>query len=200
MAQVGDLELPKPTLHSVHRDPLGDLDGTVRLGAILYRHRVERGLSLRTMARRLGLSAHSGLLDYERGRRIPPEDLLSAYERVFELPADRLCGLRRQALAERAAVKTAALIAAQCPVATAPHQVYDTQRNGAGAEPSPSCQGRALQLVGSVCEKCVIVSHQILSGITSLWERVLSTVRGSSAGSTPADRRDAAGSPAPGRR
>src|SRR4051812_30037644 len=172
MAQVGDIELPIPTLRSVHSDPFGDITGMVRLGAILYRNRVERGLSLRAMARRLGLSAHSGLIDYERGRRIPPEDLLAAYERVFDLPADRLCGLRRQALVERAALKTAAFLAAQCPASTASHQVYDTQRNGAGAEPSPSCQGWALHVVGSVCVKCVMVSHQILSGVTSLWERV----------------------------
>jgi transcriptional regulator with XRE-family HTH domain len=62
---------------------------------------LERGLSFRVLARRLGLSAHSGLTDYETGRRIPPEDLIVAYERIFDLPAGTLKELRSRAFAQR---------------------------------------------------------------------------------------------------
>jgi transcriptional regulator with XRE-family HTH domain len=68
----------------------------------LRRYRLEQGLSFRVLARRLGLSAHSGLADYEQGRRIPPEDLIAAYERVFGLPPGQLRELRARAFAERA--------------------------------------------------------------------------------------------------
>lgn len=47
-------------------------------------------MSFRILARQLGMSSHSGLADYEQGRRIPPDDLISAYERVFSLPAGEL--------------------------------------------------------------------------------------------------------------
>jgi tetratricopeptide (TPR) repeat protein len=52
-------------------------------GTTLRRHRLEAGLSLRVLARRLGLSGHGGLVDYEFGRRLLPADLLSACEEVF---------------------------------------------------------------------------------------------------------------------
>ncbi|WP_143268777.1 tetratricopeptide repeat protein [Amycolatopsis vastitatis] len=52
-------------------------------GATLRRRRLEAGLSLRALARQLGLSGHSGLVDYESGRRLLPADLLSACEEVF---------------------------------------------------------------------------------------------------------------------
>jgi transcriptional regulator with XRE-family HTH domain len=72
------------------------------LGEVLRRCRLEQGLSFRVLARRLGMSAHSGLADYEQGRRIPPEDLIIAYESVFGLPAGQLKELRARAFAERA--------------------------------------------------------------------------------------------------
>jgi hypothetical protein len=59
-------------------------------------------LSFRALARQLGLSAHSGLADYESGRRIPPEDLILAYERVFDVPSGTLKELRNRAFAQRA--------------------------------------------------------------------------------------------------
>lgn len=77
------------------------------LGLTLYQLRLARGLSLRTLARRLGMSGHAGLLDYERGRRIPPEDVILAYERVLEVTDGQLRRLRERALLERAAAKTA---------------------------------------------------------------------------------------------
>ncbi|MDT9695140.1 helix-turn-helix transcriptional regulator [Streptomyces sp. P17] len=79
-----------------------DLGSALVLGAALYQCRLEQGLSLRSLARRLGLGSHSGLLDYERGHRIPPEYLLIAYEREFGTAAGHLRGLRARALRERA--------------------------------------------------------------------------------------------------
>lgn len=59
-------------------------------------------MSLRRLAGELGLSGHGTLVDYEHGRRIPPEDLIVAYERVFEVSDGALRNLREKALAERA--------------------------------------------------------------------------------------------------
>jgi tetratricopeptide (TPR) repeat protein/transcriptional regulator with XRE-family HTH domain len=77
------------------------------LGLTLYQLRLARGLSLRMLARRLGMSGHGSLLEYERGRRIPPEDVVLGYERVLEVTDGRLQRLRDQALLERAAAKAA---------------------------------------------------------------------------------------------
>jgi transcriptional regulator with XRE-family HTH domain len=73
-----------------------------RLGDELLRLRLERGLSLRKMAKELGMTAHSGLVDYERGYRIPPNGLLAAYARALRVDDDRLTVLHRAAMAERA--------------------------------------------------------------------------------------------------
>ncbi|MFL6077228.1 MAG: ATP-binding protein [Mycobacteriales bacterium] len=72
------------------------------LGERLHQLRELHGLSLRVLARRLGLAGHGNLLDYERGRRLPPEDLVERYERVLGVAAGELVGLRERALAERA--------------------------------------------------------------------------------------------------
>ncbi|MEO3925008.1 helix-turn-helix domain-containing protein [Micromonosporaceae bacterium B7E4] len=72
------------------------------LGTALRRCRRLAGLSLRVLARRLGLRAHSALSDYEHGRRLPPEDLLYRYERVFPEHAATLRRKWREALAARA--------------------------------------------------------------------------------------------------
>jgi AraC-like DNA-binding protein len=77
------------------------------LGLTLYRLRLERGLSLRALARCLGYSSHSAFADFEKARRMPGESLMIAYERLFELPHGPLVALRSQALAERAAWLTA---------------------------------------------------------------------------------------------
>jgi len=80
----------------------GSVDCARRLGAELRARRVARGMSLRRLASELGLSGHGTLVDYEHGRRIPPEDLIVAYERVFEVSDGALRNLREKALAERA--------------------------------------------------------------------------------------------------
>lgn len=72
------------------------------LGLALCRLRLEHGLSFRVHARRLGYSAHSMFVEIERGRRLPSEPLVRAYEKHFELAPGSLTGLRRRALAERA--------------------------------------------------------------------------------------------------
>lgn len=77
-------------------------DTARELGEALRGCRLDKGLSFRALARQLGLSAHSGLADYESGRRIPPEDLIRAYERVFDVPAGSLKELRNRAFAQRA--------------------------------------------------------------------------------------------------
>lgn len=91
-------ELPAPRpIGSCHRE----------LGLTLYRLRLERGLSLRALARCLGYSSHSAFADFEKARRMPGEPLLIAYERLFELPRGLLLELHARALAERAARLTA---------------------------------------------------------------------------------------------
>src|SRR4051812_21206274 len=84
LMRVPDHEIP------AHGPPL---PAARELGRALHRCRLERGLSLRALARLVGFAAHSGLVDYERGRRIPPEDLLSAYERAFAMPEGALAPL-----------------------------------------------------------------------------------------------------------
>ncbi|MGC0416678.1 helix-turn-helix domain-containing protein [Embleya sp. AB8] len=97
-ATGGPAEPPHPRpIGSYHRE----------LGLTLYRLRLERGLSLRALARCLGYSSHSAFADFEKARRMPGEPLLVAYERLFELPLGPLVALRTQALAERAAWLTA---------------------------------------------------------------------------------------------
>jgi transcriptional regulator with XRE-family HTH domain len=73
-----------------------------RLGTALRRRRLELGISQRELARLIGLSAHSNLGDYERGRRIPPGDIVVACEQQLSVAPDYLQALRREALSERA--------------------------------------------------------------------------------------------------
>jgi transcriptional regulator with XRE-family HTH domain len=85
-------------------------DAARALGAALRGQRMARGLSLRALARAIGLSAHATLVDYEYGRRIPPEDLVSAYERVLGVPDALLHRMRSAALTERADHQTSVLL------------------------------------------------------------------------------------------
>ncbi len=76
------------------------------LGAALRNLRRSRGLAQRDLLRPLHLGSHSAIVDFEAGRRIPPDAVIAAYERFFELPGGTLRKLREQALAERAAAET----------------------------------------------------------------------------------------------
>lgn len=78
------------------------------LGRELFRLRLEQGISLRGLARLFGMSAHSGLVDYERGLRIPPVNIIQAYGRVFAGDQAYLLRLRKAAMVERAANLVAA--------------------------------------------------------------------------------------------
>ncbi|MEV7777492.1 helix-turn-helix domain-containing protein [Kitasatospora sp. NPDC088351] len=77
------------------------------LGIVLRRLRLERGLSMRALARRLGYSAHSMFSDIEMGRRIPSEALVGSYEETFGLPPGSLLVVRQRAMAGRARRMTA---------------------------------------------------------------------------------------------
>lgn len=72
------------------------------LGTVLRRLRRGRGLAQRDLLQPLHLGSHSAIVDYEAGRRIPPEAVIEAYERFFNLAPGTLGKLREQALAERA--------------------------------------------------------------------------------------------------
>lgn len=80
------------------------------LGAALRSERLACGMSLRKLARQIGLSGHGTLVDYEYGRRIPPADLLAACERALGVPDGQLGKLRRAALAERGHAEAGALL------------------------------------------------------------------------------------------
>jgi len=100
------MRLPHPA-GSLASEDMTDSDNTgdadrLAMGLVLYRGRMARGLSMRAISRRLGLSAHSAVAEYEKGGRIPPEYVLEAYERVFELPAGTLHRLRRRVLEQHA--------------------------------------------------------------------------------------------------
>ncbi|MEV6107364.1 tetratricopeptide repeat protein [Streptomyces sp. NPDC051940] len=72
------------------------------LGQAMRTARESRGLSQRTMARRLN-SGHSRLSPYESGTRQPPAEVVRGYERVLGLPPGRLVRLLNRALGERTA-------------------------------------------------------------------------------------------------
>jgi tetratricopeptide (TPR) repeat protein/transcriptional regulator with XRE-family HTH domain len=70
-----------------------------RLGAALRSARKERGLSLRALARLLYLS-HSNLVEFERGHRLAPVDVVEGYEVQLGIPKGTLVGLREAAYFE----------------------------------------------------------------------------------------------------
>jgi transcriptional regulator with XRE-family HTH domain len=59
-------------------------------------------MSQRALAKRVGVGSHASFVDYERGRRLPPEDVLVACDRVLELDDGALVRLRKAALEKRA--------------------------------------------------------------------------------------------------
>jgi transcriptional regulator with XRE-family HTH domain len=122
------------------RCPEPIIPARIELMATLRRLRQEQGISQRGLAGPLGLSAHSAVADYEAGRRIPPNDILIAYERHFSVAAGELQALRARALAERARAAAGKLLAA--PVAA------DASRNGAGLDSTaPDTDSIALDTV-----------------------------------------------------
>ena len=67
-----------------------------RLGAALRATRVERGISLRALARKLYRS-HSCLVEYERGHRLAPLDIVQAYEKELSVARGTLVTLHHRA-------------------------------------------------------------------------------------------------------
>lgn len=72
------------------------------LGAAITFLRRQAGMPQRELTSKLGLSARSNLSDYERGRRVPPPDIVVACEKIFGLHGHELQRLRRRTLDERA--------------------------------------------------------------------------------------------------
>jgi WD40 repeat protein/transcriptional regulator with XRE-family HTH domain len=71
-----------------------------RFGAELRRLRVQRGLSVRRLAEQLH-RAHSGIVEYERGRRLPGVEVVEQYEDYFGLARGTLVAKRERARVER---------------------------------------------------------------------------------------------------
>ncbi|GAA1287802.1 hypothetical protein Psi02_70260 [Planotetraspora silvatica] len=81
------------------------------LRVALRRLRRQRGLSQRELVRPLHLASHSAIADYESGRRMPPADIVTAYERYFSLQPGELLRLRERAVTERADAEARAALA-----------------------------------------------------------------------------------------
>lgn len=97
------------------------------LGQELLCLRLERGLSLRKLARQLGMTAHSGLVDYERGIRIPPPDLMSSYVQVLQPGGSNLTQLYEAALADRAKKRVFASLQTEIPSGAADPELIARQ-------------------------------------------------------------------------
>jgi transcriptional regulator with XRE-family HTH domain len=67
------------------------------VGAALKKARRAAGISLREMARRLNYSSHSSLSEYEAGARMPPENVVEAYEFFLRLPPGTLTSILESA-------------------------------------------------------------------------------------------------------
>ena len=112
------------------------------LGAELRAHRVAAGMSLRELAGRIGLGGHATLVDYEHGRRIPPEDIVIGYERERNVPGGQLRDLRKKALAELAAAEAARLLApAPEPAASAAGSAAESELRRSETEVGPARSG-----------------------------------------------------------
>ena len=78
------------------------LPADLSLGAAIKFLRRRAGMAQHELTRRLGLSARSNLSDYERGRRVPPPDIILACEEIFGLREGELQRLRSRTLGDRA--------------------------------------------------------------------------------------------------
>jgi transcriptional regulator with XRE-family HTH domain len=76
--------------------------GRTLLGIEIRTLRKSHGFTLRQLAKAVGLRAHSNIADYELGRRLPPNDIVIAFERLLQVPSGRLVEMRRRALVEEA--------------------------------------------------------------------------------------------------
>jgi hypothetical protein len=65
------------------------------------------------------MTAHSGIVDYERGVRIPPPDLMSTYVQVLKPDGNRLAQLYQAAVADRAQQRVLNSIQTEIPLGAA---------------------------------------------------------------------------------
>lgn len=72
-----------------------------RAGAALRAAREAGGIGLREMARRLNYSSHSGLSEYEKGVKMPPEAVVAGYEHILGLEPGVLTAVLEAANVER---------------------------------------------------------------------------------------------------
>src|SRR5712671_5776249 len=79
--------------------PVSGARPEARLGLALRRARESRGVSLRALARALHRS-HSTLVEYERGHRLAPLDVVEAYESELGLGAGTLAAVQEGARLE----------------------------------------------------------------------------------------------------
>jgi transcriptional regulator with XRE-family HTH domain len=84
-------------------DEIGSEQPEAQFGARLRSAREREGRSLRALARDLH-RAHSSLVEYERGYRLAPVDVVREYESALGLEAGSLVALRTQAQSARAAI------------------------------------------------------------------------------------------------
>jgi transcriptional regulator with XRE-family HTH domain len=123
----------------------------------LRNQRIAQGLSLRALARQVGLSAHATLVDYEHGRRIPPEDLVSACERVLGVDDALLRRLRYAALTERGDHRAAALLHRAGAIELAPGAEFDFLPASAAGTPQPVADGSDPERAG--CHLDAVTAH-----------------------------------------
>lgn len=131
------------------------------LGAELLRLRLLRGFSLRKLARMIGMTAHSGLVDYERGRRIPPLDLMDALLRALQPPDDRLRTLYHAAIGQRVNRRWRSVTVLPAPWS-------------ATAEPAPLSQMSAAL---TIAESAKRVSPQEIGTVVDMLEAIIARLK-----------------------
>ncbi|MCK2221332.1 helix-turn-helix domain-containing protein [Actinomadura sp. ATCC 31491] len=146
-------------------------DAARRLGAAIRAHRLARGLSLRALARAVGLTGHGTLVDYEHGRRLPPLDLLTSVERALGVPDGELLRLRDAALADRGQVEAARLLQDPPPAAAR------EEAHGTAGDAGPSRRRRgptrgvviaaAAVAVAAVAVAAVAVTTMVMTAVVA---------------------------------
>jgi transcriptional regulator with XRE-family HTH domain len=81
-------------MHDPHDGAVGDETPQERFGAELRRLRRQAGLSMRRLAQELHC-AHSGIVDYESGRRLPGVEVVEQYEDFLGLHRGTLSAAAR---------------------------------------------------------------------------------------------------------
>lgn len=107
----------EPTDQPPADDEVSPEAASVLLGRKLRELRTGRGLVLRQFAKEAGFTAHSNFVDYEQGRRVPPPDIVRAYESICGSAPEALRPLHEAALKERGLTATGETAAPSAPEA-----------------------------------------------------------------------------------